>query len=34
MAVIKGLDQKESVFFSHTDPAMAERFVKMAEERR
>lgn len=34
MQVIAGLDKKQSAFFSHTDPAMVEWFVKMVEERR
>lgn len=34
MAVIAALDQKKSSFFSHTDPAMVEWFVKMVEERK
>ena len=34
MAAIAGLDQEESAFFSHQDPAMVEWFVKMVEERR
>lgn len=34
MAVIAGLDQKQSAFFSHTDPNMVEWFVKMVEERK
>lgn len=34
MAVMASLDKKESSFFSHTDPAMVEWFVKMVEERK
>ena len=34
MAAIAALDKKQSSFFSHTDPAMVEWFVKMVEERR
>lgn len=34
MQTIASLDRKESSFFSHTDPAMVEWFVKMVEERR
>ena len=34
MKVIAGLDKKESVFFSHDDPAMVEWFVRMVEERK
>lgn len=34
MAAIAALDQGRSSFFSHTDPAMVERFVQMVEERR
>ena len=34
MAAIAALDQKKSSFFSHTDPAMVEWFVKMVEERK
>lgn len=34
MAVIATLDHKQSAFFSHTDPAMVEWFVKMVEERK
>ena len=34
MKVIAGLDKKESVFFSHDDPAMVEWFVWMVEERK
>lgn len=34
MAVIAALDRKESSFFSHTDPAMVEWFVRMVEERK
>lgn len=34
MEKIAGLDQKQSAFFSHTDPAMVEWFVKMVEERK
>lgn len=34
MTVIGSLDKKQSSFFSHTDPAMVEWFVKMVEERR
>lgn len=34
MAVIATLDQKKSAFFSHTDPAMVEWFVKMVEQRK
>ena len=28
------LDKKQSSFFSHTDPAMVEWFVRMVEERK
>jgi 2,5-diketo-D-gluconate reductase A len=31
---ISALDQKQSSFFSHSDPAMVEWFVRMVEERR
>lgn len=31
---ISALDQKQSSFFSHSDPAMVEWFVKMVEERK
>lgn len=34
MKVMASLDKKESSFFSHTDPAMVEWFVKMVEERK
>lgn len=34
MAAIAALDKKQSAFFSHTDPAMVEWFVKMVEERK
>lgn len=34
MAAIAALDQKQSAFFSHQDPAMVEWFVRMVEERR
>lgn len=34
MAVMTGLDKKQSSFFSHTDPNMVEWFVKMVEERK
>ncbi len=34
MAVITALDQKQSAFFSHTDPAMVEWFVQMVAERK
>lgn len=34
MQVMASLDRKQSSFFSHTDPAMVEWFVKMAEERK
>ncbi len=34
MSVIASLDKRQSSFFSHTDPAMTEWFVKMVEERR
>lgn len=34
MAMIATLDQKQSAFFSHTDPAMVEWFVQMVEERK
>lgn len=34
MAAIAALDKKQSSFFSHTDPNMAEWFVKMVEERK
>lgn len=34
MQVMAGLDKKQSSFFSHTDPAMVEWFVKMVEERK
>lgn len=34
MEKINGLDKKESLFFSHYDPAMVEWFVKMVEERK
>lgn len=34
MAAIAALDQKQSAFFSHQDPAMVEWFVKMVEERK
>ncbi|MDE6188847.1 MAG: aldo/keto reductase [Clostridia bacterium] len=34
MQVMASLDKKQSSFFSHTDPAMVEWFVKMIDERR
>ena len=34
MEAIAALDQKQSVFFSHQDPAMVEWFVNMVEERK
>lgn len=34
MQVMAGLDKKQSSFFSHTDPAMVEWFVKMVGERK
>lgn len=34
MRVLASLDKKQSSFFSHTDPAMVEWFVKMVEERK
>ncbi len=34
MYEISALDKKQSSFFSHTDPAMVEWFVKMVEERK
>ena len=34
MIVMASLDKKQSSFFSHTDPAMVEWFVKMVEERK
>ena len=34
MLAIAALDKKESAFFSHSDPAMVEWFVKMVEERK
>lgn len=34
MAAITALDKKQSSFFSYTDPAMVEWFVKMVEERK
>lgn len=34
MAIIASLDQKQSAFFSHTDPAMVEWFVQMVAERK
>ena len=34
MERMAALDQKQSCFFSHTDPAMVEWFVKMVEERK
>lgn len=34
MGLISKLDKKESAFFSHTDPAMVEWFVRMVDERR
>ena len=34
METIGALDEKQSAFFSHTDPAMVEWFVKMVEERK
>lgn len=34
MSAISELDKNESSFFSHTDPAMVEWFVKMMEERK
>ena len=33
MAAVAALDQRQSAFFSHQDPAMVEWFVKMVEER-
>ena len=34
MNVMASLDKKQSSFFSHTDPAMVEWFVRMVEERK
>lgn len=34
MQIMASLDKKQSSFFSHTDPAMVEWFVKMVEERK
>lgn len=34
MAIMATLDKKQSSFFSHTDPAIVEWFVKMVEERK
>lgn len=34
MTAIAALDKKQSSFFSHTDPAMVEWFVRMVEERK
>lgn len=34
MKAVNALDKAESSFFSHYDPAMVERFVKMVEERK
>lgn len=34
MDIIAALDKKESLFFSHYDPAMVEWFAKMVEERK
>ena len=34
MAAVAALDQRQSSFFSHQDPAMVEWFVKMVEERK
>ncbi len=34
MKIIAALDENKSAFFSHTDPAMVEWFVKMVEERK
>lgn len=34
MAMMATLDKKQSSFFSHTDPAMVEWFVKIVEERK
>ena len=34
MNLISELDKKQSSFFSHSDPAMVERFVQMVEERK
>lgn len=34
MAVIATIDQKQSSFFSHTDPNMVEWFVRMVDERK
>lgn len=34
MAVVAGLDKKQSAFFSHQDPNMVEWFVKMVDARR
>lgn len=34
MQTIAALDKKQSSFFSHTDPAMVEWFVKMVDERK
>ena len=32
--VTAALDKKQSAFFSHTDPAMVEWFVKIVEDRK
>lgn len=34
MEIMTSLDKNQSLFFSHTDPAMVEWFVKMVEERK
>lgn len=34
MQEIASLDREQSSFFSHTDPATVEMFVRMVEERR
>ena len=34
MAAVAALDQRQSAFFSHQDPAMVEWFVRMVEERK
>lgn len=34
MAAVAALDKKQSSFFSHTEPAMVEWFVKMVDERK
>lgn len=34
MEKIQSLDNKQSVFFSHTDPNMVEWFARMVEERK